>query len=597
MADKKPPTPARPESFRPQHNVDSLRTPPQSVESEQAVIGGLMLAPSTLDRVLTVLSEKDFYRRDHRLIFRGIVELGEKNKPFDAVTLGEWFEANCLSEQVGGGGYLIELASTTPSAANIIAYAEIVREKSVRRQLIELGTESVNDGFEPEGKDVSELLADAERKLAKLAQTSHNADLMRPADLAALMGQQKRPPRFVIDPYLPEDEVTLLSSHGGSGKTTVAEIIAAHLACGCWVFNARADLGHVVMFSFEDDGGKVAYKLSRIADAYELDPLELQQNMRVFDWSEGDTALATEISIAGTRDLVPTPLFDRLKVAARGARLIIIDNASEVFDGDENNRRQVGKFMRMLRGLARAQHAAVLLLAHIDKASAKDGGRKNNYSGSTTWHNSARSRLTLIDKDDAIELTQEKNNHGRLAEPFRLRWAEHGVLVPIGDGSGGDVPEVDAETALHSDMVVVLKCIRAAAVAGSDVCTNRSGQGNAHLLLSTFGAMPSRLKGSKGKGAFWAAFDQLIATGQLEIIQGYNASRNLRQFVVEPGKGRASLLHPPHPLSRENSRTHERESPGPKQGTDEGFTKKNHELTKPAPDFRSAAAGDNSGEA
>src|SRR4249920_3378262 len=155
---------ARPESFRPQNNVDSLRVPPQSVEAEQAVIGGLMLSPDSIDKVGDFLTEHDFYRRDHRLIYRGIRELSEKNKPFDAVTLGEWFEATGLSEQIGGPSYLVERAANTPSAANIGADAEIVREKSVRRQHSEAGTEIVNDGFQPEGRDTQEVLSAAEMK-------------------------------------------------------------------------------------------------------------------------------------------------------------------------------------------------------------------------------------------------------------------------------------------------------------------------------------------------------------------------------------------------------------------------------------------------
>ena len=141
--------PARPESFRTDAKIDALRVPPQSVEAEQAVIGGLMLAPESLDRVGDFLTEHDFYRRDHRLIYRAIRELSEKSKPFDAVTLGEWFEANGLSEQIGGTGYLVELASSTPSAANIRAYAEIVREKAVLRQLIEAGTETAEAVLNP----------------------------------------------------------------------------------------------------------------------------------------------------------------------------------------------------------------------------------------------------------------------------------------------------------------------------------------------------------------------------------------------------------------------------------------------------------------
>ena len=114
---------ARAEHF--DDRVDTLRLPPQSVTSEQSVLGGLMLDPNSVHKV-SFLTEQDFYRRDHRLIYRGILELKEKNKPFDAVTLGHWFEANNLSAQIGGDTYLIELAATTPSAANIKAYAEIV---------------------------------------------------------------------------------------------------------------------------------------------------------------------------------------------------------------------------------------------------------------------------------------------------------------------------------------------------------------------------------------------------------------------------------------------------------------------------------------
>ena len=155
---------------RSEPRIDQLRVPPQSVEAEQAVLGGLMLAPEAFDRVADLLNDKDFYRRDHQLIYRAIRELAEKDRPFDAVTLGEWFESNGLSEQVAGGAYLVELASTTPSAANIKAYAEIVRDKAVLRQLIEIGTEIVNDGFQPEGRESAEILAKAEQQVFAIAE-------------------------------------------------------------------------------------------------------------------------------------------------------------------------------------------------------------------------------------------------------------------------------------------------------------------------------------------------------------------------------------------------------------------------------------------
>ncbi|MEO6104204.1 MAG: DnaB-like helicase N-terminal domain-containing protein, partial [Pseudoxanthomonas sp.] len=132
---------ARPGFRYDQHDarIEQLRVPPHSIEAEQAVLGGLMLAPEAYDRINDKLNDSDFYRRDHQLIYRAISELAEKSRPYDAVTLGEWFESQGQIEQVAGGAYLVELATTTPSAANIVAYAEIVRDKAVMRQLIEVG--------------------------------------------------------------------------------------------------------------------------------------------------------------------------------------------------------------------------------------------------------------------------------------------------------------------------------------------------------------------------------------------------------------------------------------------------------------------------
>ena len=150
--------------------VEQLRIPPQSIDAEQAVIGGLMLAPDAFDRIADRLNEEDFYRRDHQLIYRAIRELAEKSRPYDAVTLGEWFESQGLSEQVAGGAYLVELASTTPSAANITAYAEIVRDKAILRQLIDTGTGIVNDAFQPDGRDSDEILSKAEMEVFAISE-------------------------------------------------------------------------------------------------------------------------------------------------------------------------------------------------------------------------------------------------------------------------------------------------------------------------------------------------------------------------------------------------------------------------------------------
>ena len=156
------------DQLRALYSPESLRVLPQSVEAEQAVVGGLMLAPSALAKVSDWLTPDDFLRTDHRMIYRAILDLASQGTPYDAVTLGEWFEAQGQAELVAGGAYLVELASTTPSAANIVAYAEIVRDKSLLRQGIESGNKLVNDCYQPNGRDTADILSEHARGVTQL---------------------------------------------------------------------------------------------------------------------------------------------------------------------------------------------------------------------------------------------------------------------------------------------------------------------------------------------------------------------------------------------------------------------------------------------
>ncbi|WP_421621771.1 replicative DNA helicase [Alkalilimnicola ehrlichii] len=150
--------------------TDALKVPPHSIEAEQAVLGGLMLDNNAWDQVADRVTEEDFYRRDHRLIWRAIATLADEGQPVDAVTISEWLKNHELLEAAGGMGYLGALASDTPSAANIKAYADIVRERSVMRQLIRVGTDVVDSAFQPEGRDSKTLLDEAERRIFQIAE-------------------------------------------------------------------------------------------------------------------------------------------------------------------------------------------------------------------------------------------------------------------------------------------------------------------------------------------------------------------------------------------------------------------------------------------
>ena len=156
-------------------SYESLKIPPHSIEAEQSVLGGLLLSGlandnTAWDTIADKVVEEDFYRQDHRLIFRAIADLVEDSKPLDLVTVSEWLKQRNELENAGGFAYLATMAKDTPSAANIKAYAEIVREKSVLRQLITVGTGIADSAFTAQGRPSKALLDEAEQKVFKIAE-------------------------------------------------------------------------------------------------------------------------------------------------------------------------------------------------------------------------------------------------------------------------------------------------------------------------------------------------------------------------------------------------------------------------------------------
>src|ERR1700761_1194783 len=149
---------------------DGLRLPPHSIEAEQSVLGGLMLDGAAWDQIADRVTPEDFYRNDHRLIFEAAAVLIERSQPCDAVTLSGYLESVGTLDQVGGLAYLGSLARDTPTTANIRAYADIVRERSVLRQLISAGNLIVGSALDTEGREAREVVDEAEQKVFEIAE-------------------------------------------------------------------------------------------------------------------------------------------------------------------------------------------------------------------------------------------------------------------------------------------------------------------------------------------------------------------------------------------------------------------------------------------
>ena len=145
-------------SAQPQQVTDALRLPPQALEAEQSVLGGLMLDNQRMDEIMSIVTADDFYRSAHQAIFDAISALSGANEPVDVVTVSEWMENANQLQGAGGLAYVGSLAQNTPNTGNVVAYAKIVRERAILRRLISAANKIVDHSYRPEGKSPADVL-------------------------------------------------------------------------------------------------------------------------------------------------------------------------------------------------------------------------------------------------------------------------------------------------------------------------------------------------------------------------------------------------------------------------------------------------------
>jgi RecA-family ATPase len=364
-----------------------------------------------------------------------------------------------------------------------------------------------------------------------------------------------------VNPWMPRRHVTLFGGHGGIGKSSLALAICAHVACGRPFAGMQVEHSKALFVSLEDEPMIIRLRLRRIIEAYNLPPDQVLANMRVVDGTEGSAALLTEGEGYGAPPVF-TAAFSEVVAHAEGMGLIVIDNASDAFDANENSRRDVRSFIKGLAALARKQQAAVVLLAHIDKAGAKAGSMGNSYSGSTAWHNSTRSRLALLEQDGQIVLKHEKANLGSKADPVAFEFNEHGVLMPATACPAGGM------TSEEFDQAEILRAMRAAEEAGIVVRASLApGAHSAMKSLEPLAEYSGPFAGKDGGKRASRALAALIRSGRLQRVEYTDSYRNKRERLAlaasdaginainatDAGSGKSALLLPPIPPSAMNA--------------------------------------------
>jgi replicative DNA helicase len=367
---------------------EAIKLPPHSVEAEQAVLGGLLLDNSAWERIGDLLREEDFYRYDHRLIYRHIVGLLEANKPADVVTVAEALENAGELATVGGLAYLAALAQNTPSAANIRRYAEIVRDRAIMRSLVEVGTAIADSAYNPGGRSASELLDEAEAKVFHIAEMGNRGKqgfseiqplLTQVVERIDLLFQRDSASEVTGIPtgYTDLDRMTsglqpgdliIIAGRPSMGKTAFSLNIAEHVA-----LETRLP---VAVFSMEMAGTQLVMRM--IGSVGRLD----QHRVRTGRLMDEDWQRLT-YAVGKLNDapiyIDETAALSALELRARARRLhrqcgrlgLIVIDYLQLMSGSnqgENRATEISEISRSLKALAKELDVPVIALSQLNRS-------------------------------------------------------------------------------------------------------------------------------------------------------------------------------------------------------------------------------------
>lgn len=370
---------------RKEADLDQLKLPPHSLEAEQSVLGALMLDNRAWDKIVDRLSEQDFYQQGHRTLFATLNQLANRNSPFDVLTLTEALKTLGQLENVGGEFYLFELARNTPSAANIIAYADIVRERSILRQLISVANEIADNAFFPEGMQSSAILDTAEQKIFKIADqgtrgngpVSINQYLAKATDRIDTLYHSNQTVTGVATGFSDFDEMTsglqagdlvIIAGRPSMGKTTFAMNIAENAA----IKNQHP----VLVFSMEMPGEQLALRM--MSSLGRIDQHRVRNGkLNDEDWPR----ITSAVSVLSDAPMFidDTPALSPSEVRARARRLvrehgkiglIVIDylQLMQVPGSKENRTNEISEISRSLKALAKELYVPVIALSQLNRS-------------------------------------------------------------------------------------------------------------------------------------------------------------------------------------------------------------------------------------
>ena len=365
--------------------VAQIKMLPHSIEAEQSVLGGVLLSDDTWDAVAELVSFGDFYRPDHRLIYRHMGMLAEANEPIDPVTVAEALNASGELENAGGFAYLAELAKDTPSASNIRAYATVVRDRAALRHLIQAAQDIADSGYNPDGRSSDELIDEAERKIMQISEEGPKAG--GPVDVNPLLSKAVQ---RIEELYNSDGDITGLSTgyseldgmtsgmqpsdlvivagRPSMGKTSFAMNLVEHA-----VLNQEKP---ILVFSMEMPADQLIVRM--LSSIGRIDQTRIRNGkLEQEDWPKLSAAVTkmkdVPLYIDDTPALTPTEIRSRARRVAReagGIGMIMVDylQLMRVAGFTEGRTAEISEISRNLKAIAKEFNCPMVALSQLNRS-------------------------------------------------------------------------------------------------------------------------------------------------------------------------------------------------------------------------------------
>jgi len=371
-------------------DISMYKIPPQNIEAEQSLLGGILLENNAINKVLEVIGENDFYRESHRKIFAGILELYEKNRPADLITVTDLLKNKGLLEEIGGAYYLASLVDNVPSAANIVYYARIVKEKSILRTLINAATDIITEGYN-NPSNIDNFLDEAERRIFEISENRVKPSFFHIKELIkeSFKFIEKRYERKELITGIPTGFIDIDNLTSGLQPSDLV-IIAGRPSMGKTAFSLNiaqnaAIRNNIPVAIFSLEMSKEQLVLRMLSSEAKIEGSRLRKGfLSERDWTRLTNAagLLSEAPIF----IDDTPAISILELRAKSRRLkgehnikLIILDYLQLMKGPKNvdsREKEISEISRSLKALAKELNIPVIALSQLSRKVEERRGNR-----------------------------------------------------------------------------------------------------------------------------------------------------------------------------------------------------------------------------